>query len=158
MFNTLRQHLKSHKGDVYIQMLICTTVLLVVSVIIISVASSINSKLWLDEQLNDIVKIVERTGDCQAPGIEDIEQAIIKKFGGEITYEGEFIDDRIANTQYGYFAEDQKVQLNTTITVHYYSEEYRLLTVAVFPIATEINIEKKATSNVFFKDQGVSND
>ena len=147
MRNFLKQHLHGNNGDVYIEMLICTTVMLLISVIIIGVASSINTKLWLDEQLNDIVKLVETTGCTQSQAISNIENAIIEKLGGEITYEGNLINVKNKNGQ----MQEGCVQLNETITIRYYCSEFKAVNIAPFPISTEINLTKAATSNVYFK-------
>ena len=143
MFQILKQHLKdNHKGDMYIEMLICTTIMLLVSVVIISVASSVNTKLWLDEQLSDIVRQVENTGCTQTEAIEKIEKQITDKLGGTITYHGTFINDD---------PDTGLVQLNDTIYVYYHCDEYVAVSIAAFPISTEINISKAATSNVYYK-------
>ncbi len=142
MFQRLKQHLSDNNGDVYIQMLICTTIMLLISVIIISVASSINTKLWLDEQLNDIVRIVENTGCTKSDGIAEIEQAIKDRLGGSITYDGTFIRGDSAKGL---------VQLNDVVYVVYHHDNYVAVDILLFPIATEINIAKPATSNVYYK-------
>lgn len=143
MFQRLKNHLKdNHRGDIYIEMLICTTIMLLVSVIIISVASSINTKLWLDEQLNDIVRQVENSGSTQTDAIEVIEKRITDRLGGEVTYYGTFIDND---------PEKGCVQLNNTVYVYYHCDKYVAVSIAAFPIETEINITKAATSNVYYK-------
>lgn len=143
MFQRLKNHLKdNHKGDIYIEMLICTTIMLLVSVIIISVASSVNTKLWLDEQLNDIVRQVENSGCTQTEAIEEIEAKIINKLGGTITYHGTFINDD---------PDEGLVQLNDTVYVYYHCDKYTAVSIAAFPISTPINIYKAATSNVYYK-------
>ncbi len=141
MYKKIKQHVKQNNGDVYIQMLLCTTVLLLISVIIISVASSINTKLWLDEQLNDIVRLVETTGRTESAAISAIEDSITDRLGGQITYHGEFIAG----------AEGGRVQLNDTVYVNYYCDQYVAVNIAFFPISTEINLTKAATSNVYYK-------
>ena len=140
MLQNIKRHLKENNGDMYIQMLICTTVMLLISVIIISVASSINTKLWLDEQLGDIVKIVENTGCVKSDEILNIEKAITDKLGGEIYFVGEFLDTG-----------DGTIQLNDKVEVHYHCDNYEVVSLLAFPISTEINLVKTATSNVYFK-------
>lgn len=144
MLQKLKKHLcDNNSGDIYIEMLICTTIMLLVSVIIISVASSINTKLWLDEQLDDIVRIVENTGCVYGESIENIEKAIQEKLGGDVYFVGTFINDN----------KDGKglVQLNETVYVIYHCDKYTAVSIAGFDIQTEINISKAATSNVYYK-------
>lgn len=143
MFKRLKDHLRDNSGDVYIQMLICTLILLLISVIIISVASSINTKLWLEEQLNDIVRVVENNGSTETPAGEAIEQAIIDRLGGTITYEGRFINDNNDNKGL--------VQLNDTVMVKYHCDKYTALKIIGIEISTPVNISKPATSNVYYK-------
>lgn len=142
MLTKIKTHLKDNNGDVYIQMLICTTVMLLISVIIISVASSINTKLWLDEQLTDIVRTVENTGCTQSEAIQQIADSITSKLGGEVTFSGPFIDGD---------KDKGLVQLNDTVYVNYHCDEYTAVNIAMFPIKTEIDLTKAATSNVYFK-------
>jgi hypothetical protein len=136
----MKRHLKDNNGDMYIQMLICTTIMLLISVIIISCASAINTKLWLDEQLGDIVKIVENTGCVKSPEIENISKAITDKLGGDIYFVGDFLD-----------VGDGTVQLNNKVELHYHCDNYEVISLLAFPISTEINLVKTATSNVYFK-------
>lgn len=140
MFKKLIQHIGDNRADIYIQMLICTTIMLIVSVIIISCASAINTKLWLDEQLGDIVKIVENTGCTKSAEIDNITKAIVDKLGGEISFDGEFLD-----------AQEGTIQLNHKVDLHYHCDNYEAVRLIAFPISTEINITKTATSNVYFK-------
>lgn len=143
MFQKIKNHLKdNHRGDMYIEMLICTTIMLLVSVIIISVASSVNTKLWLDEQLNDIVRQVENSGSTKTEAIAQIEKHITDKLGGYVTYYGTFIDDD---------PDKGLVQLNNTVYVYYHCDKYTAVSIAAFPIETQINIFKAATSNVYYK-------
>ncbi len=140
MLQKIKQHLKENNGDMYIQMLICTTIMLLISVIIISCASAINTKLWLDEQLGDIVKIVENTGCVKSPEIENISKAITDKLGGDVYFVGDFLD-----------VGDGTVQLNDKVELHYHCDNYEVISLLAFPISTEINLVKTATSNVYFK-------
>lgn len=142
MLKKLKQHLHGNTGDIYIQMLLCTTIMLIVSVIIISIASSVNTKLWLDEQLGDIVRLVESSGCTETPAIEAIEKNITDRLGGEITYVGPFINND---------PDAGMVQLNDTVHLVYHCDEYVAVNIAMFPISTEINISKAATSNVYYK-------
>lgn len=143
MFQIIHNHLKdNHKGDIYIEMLICTTIMLLVSVIIISVASSVNTKLWLDEQLSDIVRQVENSGSTKTEAIAEIEARITDSLGGAVTYHGTFINDD---------PDTGLIQLNDTVYVHYHCDEYVAVSIAAFPISTPINITKAATSNVYYK-------
>lgn len=143
MFQSITKHLKdNHRGDIYIEMLICTTIMLLVSVIIISVASSINTKLWLDEQLSDIVRQVENSGCTETPSIHAIEKRITDKLGGYVTYYGTFINDD---------PDAGLVQLNDTVYVYYHCDKYVAVSIAAFPIETPINVTKAATSNVYYK-------
>lgn len=141
MLKQIKRHLKDNSADVYIQMLICTTIMLLASVIIISVASSVNDKLWLDEQMTDIVHIIETTGRAESERITEIEDSIVARFGGgSVSYVGDFLDK-----------DEKTIQLNNTISVQYHHDYYVAVNIAAFKVGTPINISKSATSNVYFK-------
>lgn len=145
MFKRLREHLRDNKGDVYIQMLICTLTLLLVSVIIISIASSINSKMWLEEQLNDLVRVVENTGCTTTEAGTNIENVIKAKFGGTFTYEGQFINNNSDHKG--------RIQLNDSVVITYHCDEYVALRILGVDISSPINLQKLATSNVYYKTE-----
>lgn len=138
--NRIRKLFKNNKADMYIEMLLCTTVMLIISVIIISMASSVNRKMWLDDQLNDIVKIVENTGCTKSDAITTIENNIKGKFGGQVTYVGDFLNES-----------NGTVQLGDTVYVVFQADKYTALNVSLFEISTPINLSKAATSNVYYK-------
>ncbi len=138
--NRIKRLFKNNKADMYIEMLICTTVMLIISVIVITMASSVNRKMWLDDQLSDIVKIVENTGCTKSDAITNIENNIKSKFGGNITYVGKFLNEDTGT-----------IQLGDTVYVVFTSDKYTALNVSLFEISTPVNLQKAATSNVYYK-------
>lgn len=142
MLTTIRNHLRDNHGDVYIQMIICLTVLLLVSVVVFTVASSLSKKLWLDERMNDISKIVDSTGTTKNEAISDIELSITNRFGGHVRYETNFLDDD---------PEKGLVQLNEKVKIIYHNDKYTVMSIFGNDISTEINIYKTAVSSVYYK-------
>lgn len=136
------KHLKDHRGDVYIQMLICIVLLLIISVVIFTIASSVIEKMWLDEKVDDISKLVAASGCIHSDEITEIEQLVKQQYGGEFVYTGKYIDDDpVAGL----------VQLNDQITVTYQSSEYVFLEVGAFKLSSPIRISRQAVSGVYYK-------
>lgn len=142
MLTRIRNHLQDNHGDVYIQMMICLTVFLLVSVVVFTVASSLNTKLWLDERLNDISKIVDATGTTKSDAILALEQSITDRLGGRVTYEANFLND---DPNAGL------VQLNEKVKIVYTNDKYTVMSVFGQEIATEVYVYKTAVSSVYYK-------
>ena len=150
-----RKLLANNIGDVYIQMLICTTIMLLVSVVIMTVASSLNAKMWLDEKLDDIAKNISVSGSIDTTTIHNLEEDITRRFGGTITYSLKHRDDEIDSETLSHerlFTDENRVQLNDQIIVYYYSDKYTAINIAEIKIETPISLSKMAISQVFYAD------
>lgn len=136
----LKKHLRNHSGDMYIQMLICMLVFLITSVIVFTLASSMTDKLWLDEKLEDIANLVSSTGRVDTESVQRVSKQITDRFGGEIYFEGTFLDE-----------DKTRVQLNDQVYVCYHHDEYTIMSIFGVDISTEINLSNMAISGVYFK-------
>lgn len=142
MLNAIRAHLQTHRGDVYIPMLICLMLFLFITVIVFSIATSVTNKLWLDEKLTELEQTVSATGCVKGETLSAIEKEITDRFGGTITYKANFVDD-----------DETKglVQLNERVVIQYQSDKYVACSIAGFEVATNIDLEKIAVSCVYYK-------
>lgn len=137
-----RKVFKNRKGEVYIPLMIALFVLSVAMVTAVSVGSSMNNKMWLDEKLDDIGKIVASTGCIRSDEITAITEEITGRFGGTLDFEGDFLDD---DKTVG------KVQLNDVVYVTYKSDQYIAIQVGDWKIYTPVDMRTMAVSNVYWK-------
>lgn len=144
MFKLLKRHLKDKTGSEYIEMLICMMSLLVVAVILFSACTTLVQKLWLDEKMSDIAKLVNSSGTTKSEAITELENAIKNKFGGgEITYETNYLNDD---------ANEAKVQLGNVVVIKYDKDNYDAISVGnIFNISSQIHLSKTAVSDVYYK-------
>lgn len=143
MKKTIQNHLKSNKGSAYIETVVCLMSLLIVAVILFSASSTLMQKMWLDEKLSDISRLVNSSGTVKSDAITSVENAIKSKFGGgEFTYYANFIDDD---------ADRGLVQLGEVVVISYDNPNYNAFSVGSFVIDTDIHLQKTAVSDVYYK-------
>ena len=143
MVKTLKKHLKCNKGSAYIEAIICMMSLLIVAVILFSVCTSLMQKMWLDEKLTDIAKLINTSGTVKSSAITSIEDAIKDKFGGgTITYHANFLNDDESSGL---------VQLGEVVVISYDRPGYNAFSVGVMSVGTDIHLEKTAISDVYYK-------
>ena len=112
---SIKTYFKDNSAEEYIPALISVTLILIISVIVICVASSINVRLRLDERLDDISKMVEQTGYLDSDAIIALENQLEGEFGGNVTFNGEIY--RKNGSGGGHY-----VQRNKAVTVDYHND------------------------------------
>ena len=154
----IKRMLKDRRGDVYIPLLISLCILAVAMVVAVSIGSAMNTKMWLDEKLNDMARIVSANGAIQTEQLTNIENEIIDRLGGQITYEGDFLIPDVMN---GYTpfsgsiaasdSRDIRIQLNDVVYIHYTNNAYAAISVGEFTIDSDIDLRTMGVSNVYYK-------
>ena len=139
---SIKQHLKDNKGDSYIEMMICSVILLLMAVIFFSVSTSVVDKLKIDQKMDDIASMVSATGTTKSEALTELENDLIDAYGGEISYDATYI----GSSTYG------RVQLNDVVIITYHVDKYTSLLLSEFEISTPINISRSAISEVYWKD------
>ena len=76
MMNFIKSYIKNNKGDMYIQTLICLIIFVMVFLFIFQASSSMTQKMWLDDKLNDITKIIAVTGDVSCDEVSAVENMV----------------------------------------------------------------------------------
>lgn len=140
----IKHHLRDNKADEYIPALICTTIMLIISAIVICVVSTVNTRLWLDEKLDDISEIIETTGWLDSESLIAIEDKIENRLGGTVSFTGSIIRETGAEGRH-------YVQLNEAVTVNYYNPDFTAVSVGGFKISTDISLSKKAVSTNYIR-------
>ncbi len=143
-FSKIKAHLKDNSAEEYIPALVSITLILIISVIVICVASSINVRLRLDERLDDISKMVEQTGFLDSDAIIALENQLESEFGGNVTFSGEIY--RSNASEGGHY-----VQLNKAVVVNYHNDNYTAVSIGTFNISTEVNLSKSATATNYIR-------
>ena len=143
-FKQIKAYFKDNSAEEYIPALISTTLILIISVIVICVASSINVRLRLDEKLDDISKMVEQTGFLDSDAIITLENQLEREFGGNVTFNGEIY--RSNASEGGHY-----VQLNKAVVVNYHNDNYTAVSIGTFSISTEVNLSKSATATNYIR-------
>ena len=132
--------LKNNKADQYIQFIICTVIGIVLVVSVMSLGTLYVQKVWLNDKLSDMSRIISVTGSYKDAEIYAIEDEVIDKLGGSFSYSGDILD-----TASG------KVQLGSVVKINYKTE------IAVFSIGdavinADVDLNKNAISEVYFKE------
>ena len=149
---------RDNHGDVYIPLMISMCILAVAFVVAVSIGSAMNTKMWLDEKLNDVAKVVSSNGTIQNERITELEEEIVERLGGSISYEGTFLIPNGVGS-YEVFtgtipASDAReicVQLNDVVYVVYHNDQYAAIHIGDFVMHTDINLRSMAVSNVYYK-------
>lgn len=152
MLKKIKNHLKTNNGDLYIEALISLIVLVVVFAALIQMSTAMVQKIWIDNKLNDISKIVAVNGSWIDPDnnnkydeILNIENQIENKMGenGEITYHYE-------NEKLSY---PGMVQIGDSATITYTYDDFPVLDILnKYNLAVDIDISKTAVSEVYHKE------
>ena len=143
MVKRIKAHVKNNGGDMYIQMLICITCLLGLLTFAFQVTTTLTQKIWIDDQLNDITRIIAVTGDVDDAAIEDLTEKIIEKMGGQIV---------ITPKNNEWFNESEKlVQLGTVVKVQYFNDEFPVLQMGDFVVNIDVDLSRQGISEVYFK-------
>lgn len=136
---SLKRHFGDNRGDVYIETLIATVVLLLVCLLISSVATAISGKMWLDGELNDLCDAVALSGCVKGSAVTEIEQRIVSETGGTVTYEADFLNSSGC------------VQLNGPVRIRFHMDRLVVFSVMGIEVASPVDLEKTAVSSVYFK-------
>lgn len=142
-FKNIKSYLKDNYAEEYIPALLSITMILIVSAIVISVASSINTRIRLDEKLDDISRLVEQTGYLDSDAIIELENQIKNQFGGEVTFYGEMVYD---SQKGGHF-----VQHNKIVAISYTNDDYSAVSLGSFQIKTDISLSKTAVGTNYIR-------
>ena len=159
MFKKITNHLKNNKGDVYIEALIALMGLVVVFAFLIQVSTAMVEKMYIDNKLTSIAKIVSMKGGWIDPDTGDIRSEIEKiqsdmtdkLGGGEITYTTEkTYSSRPDNSSYG---PDGFVQIGDTVNINYNYPDYEVLNILddKLEIKVDIDISKTAVGEIYHK-------
>lgn len=146
MVKRIKAHVKSNGGDMYIQMLICMVCLLGLLAFAFQITATLTQKIWVDDQLNDITRIIAVTGDVDNEDVEEIILRITDKMGG-----------RIEITPAEWFDEGEKlVQLGTTVKVKYLNDAFPVIKLGDFTVDIEVDLSRQGISEVYFKPTNYS--
>lgn len=143
MLKLLKKHLKSHKGDMYIQMLICMGCLIGLLAFAFQVTETLTEKVWLDNQINYISREIAITGQTSNEQIDEYVAEIVERLGGTL----EIVPDSWFNEA------SHKVQLNTPVKIIYYNEEFPVINLGNHVIGIEVNLTRHAISEVYYKPE-----
>lgn len=138
----IKNHLKDNRGDIYIQMLVCTMILLLVSIIIFTLITSVSNKMWLDNKLDYITKTVATTGSTKGSLLSEVINEITDRFGGTISFVADYIDED---------EEKARVQLDAPIEICYHNDEYVALNIFGIKVSTVIDLHRTTISSVYYK-------
>lgn len=156
LISSMKKHLKSNSGDMYFQMLICLMSVIIIVAFSFNVVTVMTQKVWLDDKLNDITRIVAVTGSTKDDQIEKIEKEISAKM------------DRLDENKKGYLTFDcpkdgdwfneskGEVQLNGIVEVNYTYDGYPAIEILNIEIPIDINLTKLAISERYYKPDGSS--
>ena len=139
-FAKIKKHIAQNDGDMYVQMLICVFLFVAVLMFMLQVSSAMSQKLWIDEKLNDLQKLVSIQGCTETADIQAIEKEVLNRFGGEITYDCTYVDE-----------DKQTVQLGNVVHIRYYNDALPIIKIHDGTIDITVNIQRQAISEVYYK-------
>jgi hypothetical protein len=113
---------------------------MIIIAFVFQVANTMTQKIWIDDRLNDITKLIAVQGKTQTEEIKSIENDIIDNMGGSISYETTYKD-----------AVEHKVQLGTVVKVKYNNSAFPIITINDFNVSITVDIVRQAISEVYYK-------
>lgn len=156
----ITRHLKNSKGDVYIEALIALMGLIAVFAFLVQVSTAMVEKMYIDNKLTSISKIVSMNGGWIDPDtgavrndIQKIQDDMTAKLGdgGSIIYTTEkTYSSRPDGSSFG---PDGFVQIGDTVTINYLHPDYEVLNIldGKLEIKIDIDISKTAVGEIYHK-------
>lgn len=144
MIKRIKDHLKDNSGDLYFQMMICLIAVVALLALSFNIVTATTQKVWLDDKLNDITRIVAVEGDTTTVAVDRVIEEIETRMGGEITFECPDPSD--------WFDESEgEVQLNGIVNVNYFNDNYVVVRILNIDIPITIDLTKIAISERYYK-------
>jgi hypothetical protein len=149
MLKKIIRHIKNNKGDVYIEMLISMLIIMGLFAGMLQMSTAMIQKMWIDNKLTDITKIIAVEGTWDVPEIDVIEEEIMQKMSERGGSEGE-IKYHYANKDENY---PNLVQIGDPVDVIYEHKDYEVLNIFdKYKMSVDINVSKTAISEVYHKE------